>query len=399
MLFKEGYGVLDNTKSLHEMFIFADECLATMSKLIQSSESSSQIVDLGALFLSIQLHQLEGQPAEATVEESVLENLVNSCWTLLKAAWGKNANAVSVIHRAISTFAFKCAAMTFVPSVLKLSLDLMEALTPLSVGLDNVLSNSWDLSAALNLVTTLVTGVQKSGKRSSIRKVFQRIVVSLSRIIEGSGNVDLVVQSITLLTRFSEDRILELSRSDLSLILNACSLLAAKHSPLFKAAGQTSESTFLGPDDLFDAVCRLLTSILTQRREPLVDSIPAYVGVIRGLLHCFKQDLGGLQASSESSGNNIPTFIQTPYPYFSKLKLNNPIAAAESLARILEKMTQKSAIGSGASKETRQRRQSCSLMQARQFVHFPNMPGFWFLSLSRFRQACRRSLEVSRRRC
>ncbi|KAJ3022982.1 UNVERIFIED_CONTAM: hypothetical protein HDU68_008845 [Siphonaria sp. JEL0065] len=349
MLFKEAYGVLANTRTLTEMFDFANACLATMSQLIQGSGISNKIVDLGALFLSIQLHQLEGQE---TAEDIVVQDLASSSWSLLKAAWGNNPNAVSVMHGAISTFAVKCSSASIVSVLLSSVLDLVESLLPLSLGIENVLSNTPNLSAALNLLVFVISGVQKSGKRASIRKVLQRVIVDLARVVEGSANVDLTLQSVTLLTRLAEDKILEMGRSDVALVLNACTLLAAKHNPLYTASAlKSGVKTYLGPDDLFDALCRLLTTILTQRREPLVDSIPAFVGVLRGLFHCFKQDLGGLRSESASTSTNIPVFISSPYPYFSKLRLDNQVLAAESLARILEKMTQKSATTS-SHKET-----------------------------------------------
>ncbi|KAI9353838.1 Urb2/Npa2 family-domain-containing protein [Obelidium mucronatum] len=344
LAFKEAFGSLSMTKTVNEMFEFADASLSTMSRLIQGVGISGKIVDLGALFLSIQLHQLE---ALESVEASVLETLVSSSGALLKAAWKTNPSAVSVIHGSLSAFAAKSTSNTMVPVLITSILDHLESLLPLFLGSENILSNTSDLPAALNLLVVVVTGIQKSGKRGSLRRVLQRIVVDLSRIVEGSKSIDLTLQSITLLTRLTEDKILDMNRSDVSLVLNACTLLASKQCPLYNAAVenfQNGVSTYLGPDDLFDALCRLLTTILTQRREALVDSIPAFVGVIRGLFHCFKKELGGLRSESGGASTHVPVFTVTPYPIFSKLPLENPVLAAESLARILEKMTQKSAV-------------------------------------------------------
>ncbi|KAJ3076640.1 hypothetical protein HDU98_001650 [Podochytrium sp. JEL0797] len=371
VLLKEGYGVLEGSKTLEQLYEFSNAFLGTLSEWVhkEGAAASPHVIELGAMFLSIRLHQLEGQ-AEG-VEEAGLANLVNLCWALETAAWRKNPTAISAIHAALSVYAFKSAASTGpILGLLNSSLELVESLVPLALGLDNVLSETADLPAALDLLVVIIGGVQKSVKRASIRKILQRVIVVLARIVEGSASIDLTVQSVVLLTRLADDKVLilssqltsfhyganlnsqmlEMKSSDIALVLNACCLLSSPTSPLYLSTLQpTTPPTFLTPDDLFDALCRLLTTLLTHRREPLVDAIPSFVGVLRGLLHCFKQDLGGLRGDSNSSGTHVETFVKSPYPYFSKRRLSHPVQAAESISRILEKTGQKSSAAGNTS--------------------------------------------------
>ncbi|KAI8607153.1 Urb2/Npa2 family-domain-containing protein [Chytriomyces sp. MP71] len=221
--------------------------------------------------------------------------------------------------------------------MLALTLELIDSLLLLALGQGNALSAASDLPAALDILARLIAGIQKSGKRGGIRKNLYRIILIASRIIDRSNDLELTLASTVLLTRLCEDRMLEMSRSDVSLVLNAVAFLAAKHNPLNSSSKADS---YLNIDDFFDAICRLLTAILSHRREPLVDSIPSFVGVLRGLMHCFRQDLGGIKASSATDSTSM--FIKTPYSCFAKSRLKNPVAAAESLGRIFEKMGQKS---------------------------------------------------------
>ncbi|KAJ3344718.1 hypothetical protein HDU83_004918 [Entophlyctis luteolus] len=152
---------------------------------------------------------------------------------------------------------------------------------------------------------------------------------------------------------FSEEHVTELGAKLLSLQLNRLKNLESIESEVAKdsfISESQLKSTFLGPDDLFDSLCRLLGSLLSHRREQLLDCIPAFVGILRGLLHCFRQELGGLQSAFS---RQIQLFYDScPYRYFSGTKLINRVVAAQHLSRIFEKMGQKSvssSSGSGAS--------------------------------------------------
>ncbi|KAJ3078522.1 hypothetical protein HK100_010680, partial [Physocladia obscura] len=145
MFFKEVHQ-LDLLMSLESMFEIANSCLETMSSLIEASKENLKLVDLGSLFLSIQLHRLE-KKEDPTEEE--LNLALNQSWLLLKAGWGHNKNTVHSIHKALTQFLQKCASLSAVSTLLEKSVDLVENLSPYSLGVDNILSADPDLLSAL----------------------------------------------------------------------------------------------------------------------------------------------------------------------------------------------------------------------------------------------------------
>ncbi|KAJ3264472.1 hypothetical protein HDU77_008489 [Chytriomyces hyalinus] len=332
VLFGEVAGKIEGVRSYEELI---DVARAAMSTVSSGSEAASpSAVRLASYFCTIQFHLRE---SDATIDSEIVESMATSATLAIKNAWGRDANSVVSIHESIIKFCQKSISPKAVQEFVSVAVGTVEYLMPTSLGSGAHESDERDFMAAVDFLSILVTGSQKSGKRSGIRKNLHRIFALVTRVIDGSEDVNLVMACVTMLTRLCEDRNLEMQRSDISLILNALSLLSSKHNSL----SNQNTRTILDANDLFEAVCRLIISILSHRRDALIDSIPALVGLLRGLLHCFKQDLGGIRATEGGDGQN--TFIQMPYPFFAHGRLKNPVAAAESLSRVFEKMNQKAA--------------------------------------------------------
>ncbi|KAI8845917.1 Urb2/Npa2 family-domain-containing protein, partial [Chytriomyces cf. hyalinus JEL632] len=333
VLFGEVAGKIEGVRSYEELIDVAQAAMKTVSSGSEAATPSA--VRLASYFCTIQFHLRE---SDATIDSEIVESMAISATLAIKNAWGRDANSVISIHESIIKFCQKSISPKAVQEFVSVAVSTVELLMPTSLGSDAHESDECDFMAAFDFLSVLVTGSQKSGKRSGIRKNLHRMFAHVTRVIDGSEDVNLVMACVTMLTRLCEDRNLEMQRSDISLILNALSLLSSKHNAL----SNQKTRTILDANDLFEAVCRLIISILSHRRDALIDSIPALVGLLRGLLHCFKQDLGGIRAT-EGGGDGQNTFIQTPYPFFAHGRLKNPVAAAESLSRVFEKMNQKAA--------------------------------------------------------
>ncbi|KAJ3225992.1 hypothetical protein HDU81_007551 [Chytriomyces hyalinus] len=333
VLLGELAGKIVGVRSYEELIDVARAAMKTVSSGNEAASPAS--VRLASYFCTIQFHLRE---SDATIDLEIVESMALSATLAIKDAWGRDANSVVSIHESIIKFCQKSISQKAVQEFVTVAVGTVESLMPMALGSGSLASDEGDFMAAFDFLSVLVTGSQKSGKRSGIRKNLHRIFAHAIRIIDGSEDVNLVMACVTMLTRLCEDRNLEMQRSDISLILNALSLLSSKHNSL----SNQNTRTILDANDLFEAVSRLIISILSHRRDALIDSIPALVGLLRGLLHCFKQDLGGIR-TTESGGDGQNTFIQTPYPFFAHGRLKNPVAAAESLSRVFEKMNQKAA--------------------------------------------------------
>ncbi|KAI9014519.1 Urb2/Npa2 family-domain-containing protein [Phycomyces nitens] len=132
----------------------------------------------------------------------------------------------------------------------------------------------------LKLVVLNSTDVQKS----NLKKWIPKFVLKQSVIVGKTRSLNLLSQTISLLFNVTYDKEYSFSSFDMSLILS-CLLQIASPNALERFGDQINKNIV---HSLFDGCCDILTNILRNHRDGLVDVMPTFLGIIQSLLHCFK---------------------------------------------------------------------------------------------------------------
>lgn len=130
--------------------------------------------------------------------------------------------------------------------------------------------------------------------------------------------------------------------SDLSLILNAVAVMGSRASCLRLESRVASpsgiENSPSSAAEVFDVVYRLLIALIRFRKEQLVDVIPAFVGLVKDLLFCFRADSSTAHATRTTTS---APFLPDPFPLLSH-HAPLPESCADNLSRLFIAIGQKS---------------------------------------------------------
>ncbi|KAJ3329321.1 rRNA primary transcript metabolism protein [Blyttiomyces sp. JEL0837] len=310
--------------------VAASTLTVLMSRVSVFSETAS-LRSCGTLFSTICKYFKEHTDDS---EDADICLIAQYSWFFISHSWRKDSGTVAMVTEAMAEFCSSCTARDF-QILLSYQLDQLEVIK--SFGGDQN-----RLQSLLHCIDAGIVSGLRSGRRGVIRRTMSRLLSDICYLLQNASSYELAIQCFMILLHICEDKILEMSPWDLSIILTACTQLATPTHPLCAVDSHTITKLYTpGPDDLFDILSRLLLSLLSHRRDSLVQVIPSFVSILRGLLHCFR---GPAAAHLPPQG----PFHGTPFRCLRSAKSSLSIGCAESLSRIFEKMNQKTMSSGGS---------------------------------------------------
>ncbi|KAI9343038.1 Urb2/Npa2 family-domain-containing protein [Zopfochytrium polystomum] len=343
------------------------------------TDSTGSLARLGSVFLVTVYNHLS--PSWSTLEEKDVSVFARLCGLYLIAAWKKDPTVISSISQMVVSFCQESSATQY-SDLLNFALEALQAGSSTCVD-ETIEEFDAVVSSNLFLLSQIVRGGLQAGRRGTLRRFLLTTISVLRGVLLSAATFDIAIQSLSLLTKLSEDKLLAMKATDVASIISCSSSLAAASHPLNKVARRSRVDyppSHLGPENVFDAVCQLLLAIVMHRRDKLITCIAAFTGVLRGLLHCLREPFSTTQTkqrtsgrpkksqSNEPSGSSAgaaqradrqdsrgnskgPLFSSNAYQFmrFASCNVEVQQSAAWALSRVLERLSQKeaSALASG----------------------------------------------------
>ncbi|KAJ3196952.1 rRNA primary transcript metabolism protein [Irineochytrium annulatum] len=165
----------------------------------------------------------------------------------------------------------------------------------------------------------------KAERMDVVKSSTRRILFAFVRQLDLTRSGTYVCLILKFLKKISTDMAVDLQPIDIStMIMSCCSALSAKAA----YANDASLSKKSGRRHVFQAICALLLSILSHRRDQLIHVIPNLVSIVRDLMNCFRLPADG----------NDGSFVLKSH---QSLSMYGQPSLAIALSRILERMSQK----------------------------------------------------------
>ncbi|KAG0170859.1 hypothetical protein DFQ28_001467 [Apophysomyces sp. BC1034] len=187
----------------------------------------------------------------------------------------------------------------------------------------------------LFLLTRLLHDSTDAQKRRLQRWV-STFVLRLSLIAGRTHSLDILQQIVALLAHAALEKSFEFTSYDLSLLLSCLLQIASPTAPE-RFQSQINRATAY---QLFDDVCSVLTNLVRQHREKLVDVMPAFVGLLQALLRCFQSTHVSLIGSKRKAADPQKPSSRTIPLLFLFAPMDE--SAAQRYARLLAQVSLKS---------------------------------------------------------
>ncbi|RUS17322.1 Urb2/Npa2 family-domain-containing protein [Endogone sp. FLAS-F59071] len=182
-----------------------------------------------------------------------------------------------------------------------------------------------------------------TGQKRQIKRSFPAFISNLCMIMETTGSMHIVLQVLDLLAYICHDKAFDLRAFDVGMVLSCVIQLISATAP---DRLQSSPLTQATAADLFDAIYKLLISLLSFHRQQLVQVIPSFVAIVQAMFHCFKSTHPSLantrrKVDRHKNTNSRKSHHHDPFPLLSSVA---PLreSCAYNFARLLSALAQRS---------------------------------------------------------
>ncbi|KAI8065825.1 Urb2/Npa2 family-domain-containing protein [Gongronella butleri] len=177
----------------------------------------------------------------------------------------------------------------------------------------------------LTMLTLLITSTS-DGQKQALRPFLSTCITKLAAIVGNATRVHLVDNVLDVLHHISGDKAFEFQSFDVSTILS-CLLQV-----LFPVTMDelTRELTFARANEQFKKVAVILANLARLHRDPLSDTVGAFVAMLDTMLQCFKSAPLSLVSSNNSNNSNMRSLAGNPV---AKKKKRKTMAMAQGEQR------------------------------------------------------------------
>ncbi|KAJ3415814.1 rRNA primary transcript metabolism protein [Chytridiales sp. JEL 0842] len=287
-----------------------------------NKQSNNDLIKSSALIISILVDEMIEGLAES---DDMMVTIVKASWFLMSITWKDDTDAVvKLLADALSSLARKLSPQ----QLQKLIHFNVRALNKRNAKLMDIV--------VVHTLVAIVSGAQKGGRTLILKRNLQNICINLGNAAQINQDSDYHLQCIHLMQLLTDDKMIEMNSTDISIILSTCSAFL---SPSLAAASSLTSSNAIAAL----AVARLLLSLLSGRKKYIVFTLPAFDGIVVSLISLLrqsKQSLSAAQASSDTADIFDHVVIQD---------VDLATSIATTLSRLFEKIAQRGSNASGPS--------------------------------------------------
>ncbi|KAI8875210.1 hypothetical protein K501DRAFT_311640 [Backusella circina FSU 941] len=266
-----------------------------IDQIISAKEQASSLTSLASLFIEFLktiLDMEHQQQQQQSVLDMVTEFTVALCSLLPRYQENENPTqhtldtvwfVYSMMLDTHSNEAVCTLSVAFSTWIQSLSADQFDIVIQKFMEQSQKELNEKEQLAFLSLLAVLL----KSGSdvhKKQLGKTISTFVLKLSLMAGKTRSLKFLQQVLKFLLQISNNQTYHLTEYDVSLLLS-CLFQVAHPTALQRFKTEINESL---AHDIFDNVCAVISSLIGQRKEQVVDMLPPLIAFIQSLMHCFK---------------------------------------------------------------------------------------------------------------
>jgi hypothetical protein len=121
-------------------------------------------------------------------------------------------------------------------------------------------------------------------QRKPFREQISSVVIMISNVMEKALSPAVLKQSLVLFADIANDQSIGLRAYDISLIIAGITQLRSPNLPTALKQATTKQDA----NDIFEGIFKVLSGILKNRRQQLVQVITPFTAILETLVHCFR---------------------------------------------------------------------------------------------------------------
>ncbi|KAF7721634.1 hypothetical protein EC973_004355 [Apophysomyces ossiformis] len=172
-------------------------------------------------------------------------------------------------------------------------------------------------------------------QKHRLQRWLSTLVLKLSLIAGRTESIEILHDILSLLAFITAEKSFEFTSFDLSLLLSCLLQIASPTAPERFQKQIDRQAAY----QLFDDACSVLTNLVNQHREKLVDVMPAFVGLLQALLRSFRSTHVSLVGSKRKTTDQQKSSSQI----IPLICLYSPLdeSTAQRYARLLTQVSKK----------------------------------------------------------
>ncbi|KAI9277735.1 Urb2/Npa2 family-domain-containing protein [Umbelopsis sp. AD052] len=177
-------------------------------------------------------------------------------------------------------------------------------------------------------------------QRKPFREQISSVIIMISNVMEKALSPSVLKQSLRLFADIANDQSIGLRTYDISLVVAGITQLRSPNLPAALKQATTKQDA----NDIFEGIFKVLSGILKNRRQQLVQAITPFTAILETLVHCFRSLHPSVAiATRKRKQDNKKRMLQDQT--FSLLTDHAPLneMCARSYARLLDSLGDQSA--------------------------------------------------------